>query len=533
VLKQNETRRSFMKGAAALTGVVVGGERAVADENSRPKKRQSSFDVTRFGAKGDGSTLDSPAINKAIEAAADAGGGAVIFPAGTYRCFSIHLKSHVSLVLSDGSIIIGADSPANPGEQGYDLAEPNEQWERYQDYGHGHFHNSLIWGEDLSNISIYGPGLIWGKGLSRGEGAGPIAEKPGVANKAIALKNCHNVLFRDFSILHGGHFGILATGVDNLTIENLMIDTQRDGMDIDCCKNVRISGCSVNSPWDDAICLKSSFALGSARSTEMVTISDCYVTGIYEEGSLIDGTYRRFPESAEVDRNGRIKLGTESNGGFKNIAISNCVFDGCFGLAIISVDGAVVEDITIANIAMRNIIGAPIFVRLGSRMRAPEGTPVGTIRRISISDIVCSETNSQACSLIIGVPGHAVEDIQLSNIVVLHPGGGTMQDAALDLPENEKDYPEPTMFGITPAHGFYIRHARGIEMNQIKIKIDKHEDRPCFILKDVQDATFVQMKLPHELDRPILVLDDVQQITILQSKPIPDIEIDEAKHRIL
>ncbi len=193
-----------------------------------------------------------------------------------------------------------------------------------------------------------------------------------MANKAIALKNCHSVLLRDFSILHGGHFGILATGVDNLTIDNLTIDTERDGMDIDCCVNVRISNCSVNSPWDDAICLKSSFALGYARSTERVTISDCYVTGIYEIGSLVDGTFKRFPETTQVDRNGRIKLGTESNGGYKNIAISNCVFDGCYGLAIISVDGAVIEDVTISNIAMRDLIGAPIFIRLGSRMRAPK-----------------------------------------------------------------------------------------------------------------------------------------------------------------
>src|SRR5206468_745087 len=138
------------------------------------------------------------------------------------------------------------------------------------------------------------------------------------ANKAIALKNCRNVLMRDFSILHGGHFGILATGVDNMTIDNLKIDTNRDGIDIDCCRNVRVSNCSVNSPWDDAICLKSSFALGYARDTEMVTISDCLVSGSFEEGTLLDGTFKRFAADVKVQRTGRIKFGTESNGGFKN-----------------------------------------------------------------------------------------------------------------------------------------------------------------------------------------------------------------------
>jgi hypothetical protein len=103
---------------------------------------------------------------------------------------------------------------------------------------------------------------------------GPKAEHAGRRQQSHRLKNCRNVLLRDFSILHGGHFGILATGVDNFTIDNLKIDTNRDGMDIDCCRNVRVSNCSVNSPWDDGICLKSSFALGYARATEMVTISE-------------------------------------------------------------------------------------------------------------------------------------------------------------------------------------------------------------------------------------------------------------------
>jgi polygalacturonase len=534
VLNQQETRRNFMKGAgAALTGsIAIGANHLATAQSSKTTASAHSYDVTAFGAKADGKVLDTLAINKAIDTAAQAGGGTVVFPAGTYLCYSIHLKSYVSLYLADGATILAADTPED-GRLAYDPAEPNEQWEKYQDYGHSHWHNSLIWGENLKNLSIYGPGLIWGRGLSRGENWGPVAEKPGVANKAIALKNCHNVLLRDFCILHGGHFAILATGVDNLTIDNLTLDTQRDGIDVDCCRNVRISKCSVNSPWDDAICLKSSFALGYARPTERVTISDCYVTGIYEEGSLIDATYKRFPDSAQVDRNGRIKFGTESNGGFKNITISNCVFDGCFGLAIISVDGAVIEDVTISNIAMREIIGAPVFVRLGSRMRGPEGTPVGTIRRLIISNIVCSETSSQACSLIVGVPGHPIEDIKLSNFLVLHPGGGTERDSAIQLPEKEKDYPEPTMFGETPAHGFFIRHANGVEMDSIKIKVETPDARPCFVLEDVHDATFVQIKLPRDSAKPVFVLREVTDISVLQSKPVADVEVDQATHKEL
>ena len=531
---EKNSRRNFMMAAGGvLAGSVVSGKEAFAVEDVKKGERELKYDVTSFGAKGDGKTIDTPSINKAIEAAASAGGGCVFFPAGTYLCYSIHLKSRVALELSSGSIILGPDSQMEHGGAGYDLAESNAPWENFQDFGHNHWHNSLIWGEGLENVSICGPGLIWGKGLSRGEGAGPVAETPGVANKAIALKNCKDVLLRDFSILHGGHFGILATGVDNMTIENLKIDTNRDGIDVDCCRNVRISNCSVNSPWDDAICLKSSFALGYARATEMVTISDCLVSGSFVEGTLLDATFQRYPASSDVDRNGRIKFGTESNGGYKNITITNCVFDGCFGLAILSVDGALIEDVSISNITMRDTVGSPIFLRLGSRMRGPAGVPVGAIRRVNISNIVSWNASSQLCSMISGIPNHQIEDVKISNILVQHPGGGTKQQAAVQLEEKEKEYPEPTMFGTTPAHGLLIRHASGIEVSDFKVITNKGDARPCIILDDVQHADFFNVKAGQEAGSPVFVLNRVQDFSVARSKPVADTQIAEAKHQEL
>src|SRR3978361_1289540 len=146
---------------------------------------------------------------------------------------------------------------------------------------------------------IHVKGLSHGSRITEVRGAGNqafLAEQPGVGNKAIALKNCHNVLLRDFSIWKGGHFALLATGVDNLTIDNLLVDTDRDGFDIDCCRNVRVSNCTVNSPWDDAICPKSSYALGERRVTENVTIANCFVSGYYELGSVLAGTWKKMPE---------------------------------------------------------------------------------------------------------------------------------------------------------------------------------------------------------------------------------------------
>src|SRR5204863_2756595 len=397
------------------------------------------YNVRTFGARGDGKSPDTAAINKTIDAAAAAGGGTVYFPAGNYLSVSIHLKSNVALYLDHGARIIAAN---NSNDLKYDSPEPNE-WDKYQDFGHSHWHNSLIWGENLTNVSILGPGMIWGKGLVRigtqsrtqqqndalnaaraNEPKTPFgypnprdAVEPGWGNKAIALKNCRNVNLRDITILHGGHFAILATGVDNLTIDNLKIDTNRDGIDVDACKNVRISNCTVNSPFDDGICPKSSFALGYARATENVTITNCQVSG-YDEGTLLDGTFKREFRNAngQFSPTGRIKFGTESNGGFKNITISNCVFDYCRGLALESVDGALLEDVTIDNITMRDIANCPIFLRLGSRMRGPAGPAVGQLRRVIISNVVVYNAEPKYASIISGIPGHDIEDVTLNNI---------------------------------------------------------------------------------------------------------------------
>jgi len=531
--KQNG-RRGFLR-AAGLAGagaLAIGAQIPSSRAQNAPERGHPGFDVRSYGAAGDGKTLDTPAINRAIDAAAAAGGGTVHFPAGNYVCFSIHLKSKVALYLDQGATIVAAD-PATDPAQSYDPAESNKPWEEYQDYGHNHWHNSLIWGEGLNDIAIVGPGLIWGKGLSRGWGSGPKAEDPGVANKAIALKTCRNVLLRDFSILHGGHFGILATGVDNLTIDNLKIDTNRDGIDIDCCRNVRVSNCSVNSPWDDGICLKSSYALGYARATEMVTISNCLLCGSYQEGTLLDGTWKKFAADEKVPRTGRIKFGTESNGGFKNITVSNCVFDGCRGLTIESVDGAVIEDVACTNLTMRDVFEAPIFIRLGARMRGPAGVPVGTIRRLILNGISCTqaEASPKIACILAGIPGHEIEDVKISDVILVSRGGGTKSDSELQIPEKEKQYPEPNMFGTTPAYGFFIRHAKELELQSVKVQCPSAEERPVFALENVQGAEFGRIKVPVREGIATFRLSNVRDFAVYRSRPVRDAEVESAEKK--
>ena len=508
-----------------------------------PASVKSIFDIRAFGAVGDGKALDTAAINRAIEAAAATGGGTVIIPAGSYLSFSIHLKSQVELHLLPGSVIIAADSPL-PNEQTgyrsgvYDSAEPKTEWDAYQDYGHNHWHNSLIWGEDIHDVSITGSGLIWGRGLSNGRGKKEndyafVAEQAGVGNKAIALKNCHNVVFRDFCILKGGHFGLLLTGVDNLTIDNLKIDTDRDGIDIDCCQNVRVSNCTVNSPWDDGICPKSSFALGHARATRNVTISNCWVTGDYVLGSVLDGTFRRLPNDGQSLRTGRIKCGTESNGGFINITISNCVFEGCQGYAIESVDGALIEDITITNTTMRDLYSSPIFMRLGSRLRGPkETTKVGTIKRVMINNLTCHNTSERFSSTLSGIPGYSIEDVKLSNIYIETAGGGPAAAAQVEPAELESKYPEPSMFGPMPACGFFLRHVRSIEMSHVEIATAAPDARPMFYLKDVERADFFAITAPRGA-AGAFSLNNVKDLRIGWSRAASDITLSSVDSKII
>src|SRR5580658_6332101 len=229
------------------------------------------FDVRQYGAVGDGKTLDSPAINKAIDAAVAAGGGTIHFPVGRYLSFSIRLKSNITLQFDKGCVLVAATQTSKGG---YDPAEENPKAGKYEDFGHKHWHDALIWGDGIQNIQILGPVLMETEPITRSDTPPPFS-----ADKTIGLVRCQHVVIRDVTMDHGGHFGILATGVDDLTIDDFVIDAFRDGMDIDACHDVNITNCRVNSPFDDGICLKSSYALGEARDCENITVTGCTVSG--------------------------------------------------------------------------------------------------------------------------------------------------------------------------------------------------------------------------------------------------------------
>lgn len=444
------------------------------------------YNVMDYGAKGDGKVLDHIAINKAIDAATSNGGGQVVLPAGTYLCGSIRLKNNVDLHLMTGAKILAA-----PAEmKAYDESESFGGFPEYQDGGHTYFHNSLIWAEGQQNISITGRGMIDGEGLTRHdtEKAGNVeGGSIGTGDKAIALKLCRNVTIRDITIFRGGHFAIIVTGCDIGTIDNVTIDTNRDGIDIDCCKYFTVSNTKVNTPNDDAIVLKSSYALKKAVLCEHILITNCIVTG-YKLGTFLSGEY--IPEKVNWVC-GRIKLGTESNGGYRNITISNCTCMWSSGLAFEEVDQGRMENIVVTNISLSHVHHYPIYITTGCRNRGPkEVTRPSSARDIYINNVIADDCDSLAGIIITGMAGEPIRNVTLSNIRIQYRGGGKK----VDKPYREQgtNYPEPRWAGPTPAYGLFARHVDGLRLQNVKFELLQADERPDIILDDVKNQLIIE-----------------------------------------
>lgn len=452
----------------------------------------ASYNIKDFGAKGDGINLDSKAVNDAIESAFANGGGTVVVPAGLYLCGSIVLKSNINLHLESGAVIIATkDSKAYMPSEEFNFPE-------YQDGGHTYFHNSLIWAEEQENVSITGHGMIDGYGLTRKD-----TEKGGVVHggsigtgdKAIALKRCKNILIRDITIYRGGHFAIIATGCERGTIDNITVDTNRDGIDIDCCKYLSVTNCKVNTPHDDAIVLKASYALKKAVACEHIQINNCLVTG-FKLGTFLDGTY--VPEKVNWVC-GRIKLGTESNGDYKNINITNCNFMYSSGIALEEVDQGRMENIVVNNLSMAHVHHYPIYITTGCRNRGPKNVTQRSYGGdIMISNIMAQDCDSLAGIIITGMKEEPLRNIVLQNISIEYRGGGNSSLRDKEYREQAKNYPEPRWAGPTPAYGLYARHVDGLYVNNVHFHTMTPDYRHMIILDDVKNENIVNISGPVE-----------------------------------
>ena len=392
-------------------------------------------DVSSFGARGDGVAKDTEAVQKAIDACAENGGGTVYFGPGAYLCGSLHLRSGVTLWLDSGATIKGSEDAQDydaPGELGRGAASGRET---------SHFHQALIWGENVERVAIVGQGTIDGNRRKRG---GP---------KPILLTRCKYVDIKGITIENAPSYCISLLGTDCVNIDGVTIlNAYADGIDPDSCRDVRIANCHIESK-DDAIVLKATFALGERRATENVVVTNCLLS---------------------TECNG-FKMGTESSGDFKRIAVSNCVVTTHEGLpptggvCVETVDGGHVDGVVVSNITMRNA-RAPIFIRLGNRGRDMDKPVPGSLKNVIISNVTA--TGGTIASTITGIPGHDVENVILANIQLHYAGGvpyGSPNDA---VPEMEAEYPDPEMFHALPAYGLYCRHVAGLTLSDVQLGYD-------------------------------------------------------------
>jgi len=268
------------------------------------------------------------------------------------------------------------------------------------------------------------------------------------------------------------------------------------------------------------------------------------VCGYYELGSVLAGTWKKYDENAPVTRNGRIKCGTESNGGFRNITITGNVIEGCKGISLETSDGAYVEDIAITGNTMRDLVDAPLFLRLNRRNRGPKETMrPGTLRRVVISNIVSHNSAASTSSIISGIPSNLIEDVKLSNCFFGHQGlpkrmrvrwgdeTEPMPDwRTIKVPENEDAYPELLRFGPTPSNGFFIRHLRHLEMSHVEISPTAVDPRPAFWLEDVNRADFFAITAPPQGN---FSLHGVSDFRLAWSRAAKDTNLEKAEDQVV
>lgn len=412
-----------------------------------------AWNVRDFGAAGDGSRLDTAAIQSAIDACGAAGGGAVRLPSGRYRSGTITLRDNVTLLLERECVLLGS-----PNLDDYPPAVP-----AYRSFTDTYTNKSLIYAERVRNVGILGEGTIDGQGSAF---KGPYRSRPYL----LRFVECRNVSLKGIRLRDSAMWVQHYLACEDVTIEGIavrsVVNANNDGIDIDGCSRVRIADC-VFDTGDDSICLKST----SPRPCRDVTIERCAVRS---------------------DCNG-LKLGTESTGGFENIRIRGCTVRDTrmAGIALEIVDGGALDRVDIEDVQMENV-GAPLVIRLGNRGRPfTQGAKrpcVGTLQDVSIRNVRATGAGGVGCS-ITGLPGHCVERVRLSHLRFAFGGGGGEADARRDVPEKPEAYPEFDMFGVLPAYGVFCRHVRGLSLEAVALSTARPDRRPPFVFDDVDGLT--------------------------------------------
>ena len=430
------------------------------------------YNILDFGAIPDTTQLSTKAIQTAIDECTKTG-GKVVIPAGNYKSGTIYLKNNVTLHLEKGATIYGSKQ----------LKDYPENTPDYVFFRKESVKRALIYAESCSNIAIEGEGTIDGQGAAFWIPDGVKVDSYNVRPYLIWMIKCNNVRTEGIHLRNSALWMQHYLACDNVYIHNIDVfnhsNKNNDLMDIDGCHDVRISDCTGDSD-DDGITFKST----SGRANENIVVTNCILSSHCNA----------------------IKMGTESNTGFKNFTISNIVVrpskvtdnsiegtpKGHTGIALETVDGGIIDGVVISNIRIDGPV-CPIFIRRGNRARPYfEGQKIespGELKNISISNVIATGAGKNGCS-ITGIPGYPVENVSLNNISIEFEGGGTKEGIDRQVPEKEKSYPEFDMFDELPSFGFFIRHAENVRFSDVLIKSAKEDKRPAIYLSDVHLSAF-------------------------------------------
>ena len=442
---------------------------------------------------GDGVTLNTEALQRAIDECSQQGGGTISLPKGNYLTGTIFLKKGVTLHLEKDAVIVG-----------------NKQFDNYPE---PHGRKALIFAEFADDIAITGEGQIDGNGSHWA-----FEDDPTGRPMIIAFYDCKNVTVTGVKMKNPGFWAFRLTRCDGVIIQNVHLDGHanwnNDGMDIES-RNVTITDCVIDTE-DDALCFKS----GDPNFVvENITVENC-----------------KLSSNCNF-----IKFGTASAGGFRNVKVSNCILYKCSrslchtwekylpgvtnpitgisGIALEVVDGGFMDNILISDIRMEDV-QTPVFIRLGRRNTSDSSW----LKDIIIENITAS-SESLIASSITGVPGLRVENVEFRNIFFKLKGGGKASDMKLDVPEVETAYPENRMFGVMlPAYGFYLRHADNIRFKNIFLQTSGTSDeRPVFVADDVTNLEIKNSILqPPTGDQPVIYLRSCKNIRLIENKLFMD-----------
>jgi polygalacturonase len=439
--------------------------------------RAGDYRVSCYGAVGDGITLNTSAIQDAIDACALAGGGRVVIDQGRFLSGTLVLKSYVELHLKAGAVLLGSTRI----EDYPDMSTP------YRFYGDDWVRQSLIFAYDMEDIALSGEGTIDGQGAAFQVSTKKKPDRYRNRPYLIRFTRCRGVCVSGLTMRNSAMWMQHYLACDDVHITGIHVfnhcNKNNDMIDIDGCHGVVIRGCTGDTD-DDALTLKST----SPRACEDIHISDCVLSSHCNA----------------------IKMGTESTGGFKSIRITDCVIkpsevreviygkpDGISGISLEVVDGGVMEDIEISDVVMDGP-EVPLFIRLGNRarphMQGIDSPPVGRLRQIRIRNITARNAGTIGCS-IGGIPSYPASDIILENLDLEFRGGVDTETVSQSVPELESLYPEATMFGILPASVLYLRHLEQIRISGIKAAFQEADGRDHILAEDVVDLSYEELRL--------------------------------------